>query len=104
MDCSPKRARGTNIREEQDLFSVVHASIVTAMHCREGAQMSGMIRGFLVTLLAIGLISILALPGGPMMRGAESATPSQCVACHTDAAKLKALTPPDPPAAETGEG
>jgi hypothetical protein len=29
---------------------------------------------------------------------------SQCVACHTDAAKLKALTPPDPPPSEEGEG
>ncbi len=27
-----------------------------------------------------------------------------CVTCHTDAAKLKALTPPDPPVAEAGEG
>ena len=29
---------------------------------------------------------------------------SECVACHTDAAKLKALTPPDPPPTEEGEG
>jgi hypothetical protein len=29
---------------------------------------------------------------------------SQCVTCHTDASKLKALTPPDPPPTEEGEG
>ncbi len=74
------------------------------MYSRIGVQMNGMIRGFLATLLAIGLISILAAPGGLTPISAESASPSQCVACHTDAAKLKALTPPDPPAAETGEG
>ena len=92
-----------NIGEQHDLFGAVHPG-ATSMRSRVRAQMSGMIRGFLVVLLAIGLISILALPGGPMMRSAESATSNQCVACHTDAAKLKALTPPDPPAAETGEG
>jgi len=74
------------------------------MHSRVGTQMNGMIRGFLATLLAVGLISMLTLPGGLTPISAESATPSQCVVCHTDAAKLKALTPPDPPAAETGEG
>jgi mono/diheme cytochrome c family protein len=35
---------------------------------------------------------------------AGEAAVSQCVACHTDAAKLKALTPPDPPPSEEGEG
>ena len=35
---------------------------------------------------------------------AAPAAPDGCVACHTDAAKLKALTPPDSPSAETGEG
>jgi hypothetical protein len=29
---------------------------------------------------------------------------SQCVACHMDRARLKALTPPDPEPSETGEG
>jgi mono/diheme cytochrome c family protein len=33
-----------------------------------------------------------------------AAAADACVACHTDAGKLKALTPPDPPSAETGEG
>jgi mono/diheme cytochrome c family protein len=45
----------------------------------------------------------------PVLAGvlpAEGAGPgtSQCVACHTDPAKLKALTPPDPPPSEEGEG
>jgi hypothetical protein len=29
---------------------------------------------------------------------------NQCVACHMDGAKLKALTPADPEPSETGEG
>ena len=61
-------------------------------------------RSPVVSLLVLGLISFLALPGGLTLRAAESATSNQCVACHTDAAKLKALTPSDPPVAETGEG
>jgi len=43
------------------------------------------------------------LAGAQPLSGAESVL-SQCVACHTDAAKLKALTPPDPPPTEEGEG
>lgn len=35
---------------------------------------------------------------------AQTAPPSTCVACHTDAARLAALTAPDPPAEEQGEG
>lgn len=54
----------------------------------------------LVALLAAGTLLLLAPPMPP----AESAPDSQCVACHTDAAKLKALTPPDPPHEEEGEG
>jgi hypothetical protein len=63
-----------------------------------------MIPGGLVRLLLLSLISMLTLPGVLTPISAESATPSQCVACHTDAANLKALTPSDPPVAETGEG
>jgi hypothetical protein len=57
--------------------------------------------------IALGLViamgCLLFLAGG---RSASAAEPnkSQCVACHTDAAKLKALTPPDPPPTEEGEG
>jgi hypothetical protein len=29
---------------------------------------------------------------------------NQCIACHTDVTKLKALTPPDPEPSEAGEG
>jgi mono/diheme cytochrome c family protein len=50
------------------------------------------------------LVALLLLPGASSTNAAESAAASQCMACHTDAAKLKGLTPPDPPAAETGEG
>lgn len=55
-------------------------------------------------LVVLGLMPILLLSGARSMGAAESAVPDQCVACHTDRAKLKALTPPDPPVAETGEG
>ncbi len=46
---------------------------------------------------------ILVLGGIGSINAADSA-PSQCVVCHTDAAKLKPLTPPDPPPTEEGEG
>jgi hypothetical protein len=53
--------------------------------------------------LVLLLISCLAL--GPLFASAAAAPAQDAgVACHTDAAKLKALTPPDPPAAEAGEG
>ena len=74
------------------------------MRSRVRARIIGMIPGGLVSLLVLSLVSMLTLPGSPTLKSAESATSNQCVACHTDAAKLKALTPPDPPAAETGEG
>jgi len=74
------------------------------MRSRVRARINGMIRGGLVPLLVLSLILMLTLPGSLTLKSAESASPSQCVACHTDAAKLKALTPPDPPVAETGEG
>jgi hypothetical protein len=63
-----------------------------------------MIPGGLMHLLVLSLTSMLIFPGTFWLKSAESVSPSQCVVCHTDAAKLKALTPPDPPAAETGEG
>jgi hypothetical protein len=55
-------------------------------------------------LLAVGLGSLLLLAGTRPMSAAEQGASDQCVACHTDAAKLKALTPPDPPPSEEGEG
>jgi hypothetical protein len=41
---------------------------------------------------------------GVLPAWAGEAAVSRCVACHTDAARLKALTPPDPPPSEEGEG
>lgn len=35
---------------------------------------------------------------------AQAQATTQCVACHSDAGRLQALTPPDPPSAEEGEG
>lgn len=57
----------------------------------------------------IGVVFILALALAFLLVGtgstpAADSTPSQCVACHTDAAKLKPLTPPDPSSTEEGEG
>jgi mono/diheme cytochrome c family protein len=74
------------------------------MRSRVWARTGGMTLGGLASLLVLSLISIPTLPSSLTLKSAESASPSQCVACHTDAAKLKALTPPDPPAAEAGEG
>ncbi|HSC72422.1 MAG TPA: hypothetical protein VLH58_13785 [Candidatus Methylomirabilis sp.] len=57
--------------------------------------------------MALGLAALVAIPIIPGVASTEAApspAASQCVTCHTDAAKLKMLTPPDPPAAETGEG
>lgn len=48
----------------------------------------------MASLLVAGLLTA-ASAQGPV---------ESCVTCHTDAAKLKALTPPDPPAEEAGEG
>jgi mono/diheme cytochrome c family protein len=60
-------------------------------------------RKYGVLALILVLASVLLLAGAHTTWAAESAA-SQCVACHTDAAKLKALTPPDPAATEEGEG
>ncbi len=56
-----------------------------------------------VVAAVLVLIFLLVL-AGPRSAQAAEATASQCVACHTDAAKLKALTPPDPAPTEEGEG
>ncbi len=60
-------------------------------------------RAFRIILVALLTLGALAVG---MMRSvaAEAQAVSQCVACHTDAGKLQALTPPDPPASEEGEG
>lgn len=55
-------------------------------------------------LFAIVLCPLLLLASILPAGAAESAIADQCIACHTDAAKLKALTPPDPPSSEEGEG
>jgi hypothetical protein len=57
------------------------------------------------SLLVLGALLVLCgILVGTGLPGAAAAPTSQCVACHTDAAKLKALTPPDPPSEEEGEG
>ena len=58
---------------------------------------------------ALGIVGIAAtiLTAGAWLAfapGAAAAPDTQCVACHTDPARLQALTPPDPPAEEEGEG
>jgi mono/diheme cytochrome c family protein len=56
--------------------------------------------------MATGTLVLACLPllAGPLTGEAADTGTSQCVVCHTDAAKLKALTPPDPPPSEEGEG
>jgi hypothetical protein len=50
------------------------------------------------------MLVLLALALTGAVRAAAADAPSQCVTCHLDAAKLKPLTPPDPPPSEAGEG
>ncbi len=57
-----------------------------------------------LTLVVLGLVGFLLLAGTRPMGAGEPGVSNQCVACHTDAAKLKVLTPPDPPVSEAGEG
>lgn len=57
-----------------------------------------------VILMLLGLVLLLLFAGAGLTRAADPSPANQCVACHTDAAKLRALTPPDPPTAEEGEG
>jgi len=57
-----------------------------------------------VLLSFLVLVSMLLFVGARGMGAAQTAAVNQCVSCHTDAAKLKALTPPDPPPTEAGEG
>lgn len=54
-----------------------------------------------VVLSAVTGFALVLVLAGPL---AAADAPSQCVVCHLDAAKLKPLTPADPPAAEEGEG
>ena len=56
-----------------------------------------------VAVALLAWVSAQVLLGAHAAWAGESAV-SQCVACHTDAAKLKVLTPPDPPPSEEGEG
>jgi len=57
-----------------------------------------------LVLVFLVLVPILLFAGVRAMGAAQTAAANQCVTCHTDAAKLKALTPPDPPPTEAGEG
>jgi len=63
-----------------------------------------MLRHRNVILVFLVLVPVLLFAGVRGMGAVESPASSQCVTCHTDAAKLKALTPPDPPPTEAGEG
>jgi nitrate/TMAO reductase-like tetraheme cytochrome c subunit len=55
-------------------------------------------------IILILVVAGILVAGGIGSTGAADSASSQCVACHTDAAKLKPLTPADPPSAEEGEG
>jgi hypothetical protein len=55
-------------------------------------------------ILAACLLLGMAALGADVATSAAAQADNQCVVCHTDAAKLKALTPPDPPPSEEGEG
>jgi hypothetical protein len=48
--------------------------------------------------------AMLTMASAVSVAASNPSSADQCVACHTDAAKLKALTPPDPPPSEAGEG
>jgi mono/diheme cytochrome c family protein len=61
----------------------------------------GRLSRFAAATLLLGWMLFLA--GSLPVEGAEPGA-SQCVLCHTDAAKLKAMTPADPPPSEEGEG
>jgi len=55
----------------------------------------------------VGIVAIILTAGAWLAFTPETAAAApgtQCVACHTDPARLQALTPPDPPAEEEGEG
>ena len=56
------------------------------------------------TLLAVGIGLVVMLTAERQMGATQPGDSDQCVACHTDASKLKALTPPDSPLSEEGEG
>ncbi len=71
----------------------MHASRVSTIFMRRPLFFFAIALGPLLAFTAM-------LPAG----STESITSDQCIACHTDAAKLKALTPPDPPSSEEGEG
>ena len=54
-------------------------------------------------LLGAGLLLALFY-GAAASPLAAAAADNQCIACHADVKKLKALTPPDPEPSEAGEG
>ena len=58
----------------------------------------------LLGLALFALVAGLDFPPTDCSAAATSAPQSACVACHTDGARLEALTPPDAPAEEQGEG
>jgi hypothetical protein len=75
------------------------------LHPRETrARIGTARRGWVGALVLVAALLALGVIVGAGSLGAAAAPTSQCVTCHTDAAKLKALTPPDPPSEEEGEG
>lgn len=74
-----------------------HDSNLTAS-CWRGWR--GVMAIVLATFVVVGVLAIGTTPWGT----AEAQADNQCVACHTNSAKLQALTPPDPPSTEEGEG
>jgi hypothetical protein len=58
----------------------------------------------LLAILGLAVLSVYAFLPLQSATAADASAKDQCVECHTNPAKLKALTPPDPPAAEEGEG
>jgi hypothetical protein len=61
------------------------------------------VHGLDLVAAVLVLISLLVF-AGPRSALAAEPPASQCIGCHTDAEKLKALTPPDPAPTEEGEG
>jgi hypothetical protein len=58
----------------------------------------------LLPVMVIAGTAWLGFRSADVLAEEQTALPTTCVACHTDAARLAALTAPDPPAEEQGEG
>lgn len=58
----------------------------------------------LLPVMVVAGTAWLGFRSADVLAEAQTAPPSACVTCHTDAARLAALTAPDPQAEEQGEG